>query len=364
MSLSINIYQLMNLILPQATTQRQQLIASLGDLPEILGEKSRSDRTDHNIPTLRIEFVSGLERTSDMRELESDLWISPNSLLDWKYRVLFKVHPNELILSTDRACLEWLIWGIQLQLLESQATLVHAAGVTHGETAIIFPSWGGVGKTAIVAKFIRDLNWKLLGDDLVILTAEGKCLSFPKPMVLYPYHKAVFPDVFAAGKGPIAPAALNPFLGKFAQSVKPLLRRIPGALQYARNRNPQSARVRPSDVFGRQCIADVASLDTIVWLDRVNNIDRPQLMEADTNLASRLAGSTLHELDSWCENVLNVACGLGMLSFRDIYVQWQNILESALKKSRMYTLYIPGKTSIHEVGNLVVSCLGEAGLLK
>jgi len=354
----------MNLVIPDTNPYQKDLFAALGDLYDVTKTWPDINYTNTRIPTLHIDFVKQLQRPENMRELAPNLWIDANYLLDWKYRVLLKTEKEDIFLITDRSCLEWLIWGIQLQLIQSDAVFVHAAGVTKNGKSILFPSWGGVGKTAIIAKFIRDLGWKLLGDDLVIVNYDGICYGFPKPMVLYPYHEMVFPEIFKIGKGPIAPIAANYLLGRVAQLIKPALRLIPGALEYARNHNPQSSRVLPSEAFGSDCLASAASLSTVVWLDRIKGIDSPQIDKEDSKIASRLAGSTLHEMDAWCGNLINVACGLGMFSFHSVYVQWLQVLEQSMRDSMSYKLYLPYCTSIYEVGNLVVDRLTEAGILS
>jgi hypothetical protein len=360
----INIHNLVTLEIDQGNPWELDIVSSLGDVPMFSMNTSERDMLEQDLPGIRVEYVTHLHRNGSMRPLSPDILISPTSVLDWQYRVkLARSDSRTLKFVAENACLEWLVWGCQLALLQSDATFVHAAGIVKGGRTILFPSWGGVGKTALVGKFVRELGWKLLGDDLVILKSNGECLGYPKPMVLYPYHKAVFPDLFVAGRGPIAPQQFNHLLSQMARLFKPMLRLSPTLLQYARRKNPQSVRVKPSEVFGKQSLAVSAPLEAVVWLDRVSELSESQMVTADRSLASRLIGSTLHELDSWCHNVINVACGVGLLASDQIIPKWQQIVESGLADSAKRILYIPSDVPIDEVSNLVVAQLERENLL-
>lgn len=361
---TINIHDLATLIIGPGNPWENDLLSSLGDLPDIREPSFPRAVAHQGSPAVQIDRVVRLGRDQRGRELTPEIFIHPSTVIDWRYRVkITNEYGSTLNLTAENACLEWLVWGIQLALVQANATFVHAAAVAKENRAIVFPSWGGIGKTALVSRFVRDLGWHLLGDDLVILTSAGECLAFPKPMVVYSYHRPIFPEVFAAGKGPIAPPHLNQFLSRVARLLKPLLRLTPSLLQFARRTNPQSVRIKPSEVFGFDSIGYRAALHDVVWLDRVSGIAAPEMMEVDSSLTSRLIGSTLFELDSWCQEVIHVACGLGVLSYDQIFPQWQNIVESALAHAKMRTLYVPSHTPIQDVSDLIIRELQKARVL-
>jgi len=276
-------------------------------------------------------------------------------------RLVKSDEPRTLRLMSNSPCLEWLSWALQLTLLQAQACFVHGAGVEVDGQGVLLPSWGGVGKTAIAKHFVVNLGWRLLGDDLVILTDRGQCLGFPKPMVLYPYHRRQFPAVFASGHGPAAPMVMNSALSRLAAFAKPLLRLSPALLQWARRHNPQSVRVNPSAVFGRDRLACEAHLSAVVWLDRMAGLSAPQLRPVDRrDVASRIFGSTLREQDAWCINATLVACGLGILRADDIYRVWLDVLDRGLQSATTWVLLIPQDTSIDDVGCVVDGALRNA----
>lgn len=337
------------------------LLHALGDLPSL---SARWPRPAIGVPSatrLSIEHRASLS-VAGLRELQAGLYIGKDRLVDRRYGVqLVAAEPGMLLLLTDRACVEWLSWALELALLQSGATLVHGAGVERGGRAVLFPSWGGVGKTAIAKRFVSGLGWKLLGDDLVSLHESGQCVAFPKPMVLYPYHRSVFPEVFESGAGPRAPTSAIWGLSRLGKTIKPWLRRAPGLLQWARRHNPQSSRVMPSRVFGVESLSATAELEAVVWLDRIPGLAAPEFCPLERNdLASRIFGSTMREQDPWCLNATLVACGLGLMSADDIFARWLGVLDQALQAASHWKLLIPQDTPIDQVASVVESNLRSA----
>jgi hypothetical protein len=335
------------------------LVHALGDLPSLSARWPCPDTGRVTaVARLSIEHRASLS-TAGLRELQPGLYTGKETLVDRRYGVqLVAAEPGMLLVLTDRACVEWLAWGLELVLLQSGATLIHGAGVERGGRAALFPSWGGVGKTAIAKHFVGELGWKLLGDDLVILDESGECVAFPKPMVLYPYHRRVFPEVFESGAGPVAPTSAIRALSRLGKAIKPWLRRAPGLLQWARRHNPQSRRVTPSRVFGVESLATTAELDAVVWLDRIPGLAAPEFCRLERNdMASRIFGSTMREQDPWCLNATLVACGLGLFGAGDIFARWLGVLDHGLRAASHWKLLIPQDTPIDQVGAVVDSNL-------
>jgi len=352
------LHDLIDLLIDVGNPWLDEVIDSLGDIPELMSRSpSAHGQEGTERPQVKVSYTSRLS-SNGMRELSRGVFVGQQSLLDRKYGLrLESATASNLSLQADNACLEWLTWAMQLTLLKTHATFIHAVGIEIDGKALLFPSWGGVGKTAIAKGFVQDLGWKLLGDDLVILSEEGICYGYPKPMVIYPYHENVFPELFAQGKGPIAPKWLNSSLTLAALAVKPILRSFPGLLQFARRRNPQSARVKPSAVFGKNSLSPNAQLHTVVWIDRVSGISEPVLMPGGKSLPSRIFGSTLREQDPWCVNLTHIACGLGIISARDVYPVWMDVLEQSLRHVEGWVLYIPADLPVQDVFSSVQNIL-------
>jgi hypothetical protein len=349
---------------------------AVGDLPEVARPfgggsqishrwdgQSRSSHRRVPRPQVRVSYSPQLS-TSGMRELDHQLWISRSALLDRKYGVrLESPEPDVLSLETTGACLEWRMWALQWALLRTNATFVHAAALERDGKALLFPSWARIGKTALVKRFIDGLGFRLLGDDLVIVCGDGQCYGYPKPMGICAYHKEIYPEFFAGNGGPAAPRLLNTCLTWGARRVKPLLRPFPGALQFARRHNPRVRWVPPSEVFGIGRLASRATVESVVWLDRVAGIAEPVLTPADASLASRIVGSTLNEIDPWCVRVANVAFGLGLLDFGEVYDAWQRVVQGALRNARVWMLYVPESLPLPELPEVVPDVLAREDVL-
>ena len=132
---------------------------------------------------------------------------------DKRAKIYFK-NNNTCVIETNQEANEWLMMMLNIMLLKEDYSIIHAAGVSNEKGALLLPSWGGVGKTASVAKLI-DKGYKLLGDDMNIITAEGKIYPLPKKFVLYFYHKDLFPQVFEK-KGPRCGNAVNEIYEKIS----------------------------------------------------------------------------------------------------------------------------------------------------
>ncbi len=311
---------------------------SLGDLPASDGGGGARIEVRH-VP--RID-------TAGLRELDEGMWGRPGLFADTVYGIRLRADGDALVLEADNPALEWAIWMVALAALRAGAAMVHGAGLCRDGRAVLFPSWGGVGKTALVAALVRDRGWSLLGDDLVLLGRDGVARALPKPMVLYPYHRGLFPEVFDAGEGPVAPVALNRALTRVGRRVKPALRAIPGALRWARRHNPQSVRVPPSRVFGTDAIGARGQVAAAVWLERVPGLAAPRLVDAPS-LRAQVLGATLNEFDPRCVRATHIAMGLGILGDDDLYPGWTAILGEGLAGVAHRALHLPADLPVDDL---------------
>ena len=209
-------------------------------------------------------------------------------------------------------------------------TFIHCASIDKNGEVYLFPSWGGVGKTALVKGFVEHHEWKLLGDNL------GGVSSFLKNMVLYPYHKETFPEVFGIGGGPVAPIWMTNILSPVNRFIKKIVKPFPRLLEYARSVNPQSKRVPPSKVFTEDQLGRSGRVKAIFWLERVKGIDKATISTKNLDISSRILGSTINEFDPRCIRVTNAGMGAGALAANEVYSNWMDIL-SQLESSDIAT---------------------------
>jgi len=93
----------------------------------------------------------------------------------------------------DRVCLSLTAPLLQSQIIEPLLyyeylsrgyLLLHAAGVADGRHGYLFPAPGGTGKTTTCLLLVHH-GWIFLGDDLILVSPEGRVYALPKPLHLF-----------------------------------------------------------------------------------------------------------------------------------------------------------------------------------
>ncbi|MGO3184236.1 MAG: hypothetical protein ACTIJ9_15525 [Aequorivita sp.] len=287
---------------------------------------------------------------SDHREYSDGIYISPKSLIDIKYGIEVIITSDTIILNTKFRFIEWLMYMLQIALLKRDAVLIHGAAVSKEGKATLFPSWGGVGKTAILNDFVKKYDYKVIGDDLLILNSSGEVFSFPKPMVLYPYHKKLFPEIF--DKSPsLIPSGLTKQVSRIVPKVKKMLSPFPRLMNFARNHNPQVKWALPSEVFGSENIENKTVVKNIFWLER-SNLETSRVNTNDV-LPSQILGSTINEFDQRVVLCVNVLMGLGKIDNNEYLIRWNDILEKGLSNIEKGWINVASSVSIDDIGGVV-----------
>jgi hypothetical protein len=73
---------------------------------------------------------------------------------------------------------------IEIKLLQHGCTFVHAAGVSKGRNGYMMTASGGVGKTSAMVA-LAGKGFKIMGDELVILSKTGTLYSFPTIVTIH-----------------------------------------------------------------------------------------------------------------------------------------------------------------------------------
>jgi hypothetical protein len=253
---------------------------------------------------------------------------------------------------------------IQLLLAEQDLTLVHAAGLVDEDgRALLVAGGGGAGKTALLGHLVRSGGWRLLGDDLVCLSADGWCYSFLRHLVLKSYHRTVFPSAFRQGS--LRRAALiratdlvranAPFVG-VTKSVLARLglrervtRRIPSG-------PPDQEAVPIADVFGPDRVAARAELERVIFLDRYEGAGPLWRPMVPAQLARLLFSIVHHEISTSLRSLL----ALGAVDLVDVpgyFLRAARIGERAVEGRVSERLSVPRAATPQELADAVTNRL-------
>ena len=82
-------------------------------------------------------------------------------------------------------------------MLQQNKTFVHGAAISTNNKGILLLAFGGIGKTCFIANAVKRNDVQLLGDDLIIISENGKLYPYPRPFCLYKYHVKLFPQFFS-----------------------------------------------------------------------------------------------------------------------------------------------------------------------
>jgi dolichol-phosphate mannosyltransferase len=76
---------------------------------------------------------------------------------------------------------------LRFLLVSKGYVLLHSASLASGQRATLLSAQTDTGKTSTVIQLVRERGYRFLSDDMTIITADGRALSYPKPMTLS-YH--------------------------------------------------------------------------------------------------------------------------------------------------------------------------------
>lgn len=301
---------------------------------------------------VHIDFTKELPM-EDVRFIGDGAYIGSNVYVDEQYGVRIEKTANGFRLLVTQECNEWLVIAVQLALLNCGHSLIHAAALEKDGEVLLLPSWGGVGKTATVCRFVREHGWRLLGDDLVII-GEGRVLPFLKPFVIYPYHKDLFPELFRNGENhTVKNLSVSNMMSRMIPGVKRALRPFPRVLAYLRKHNPQSMRVSPRRIFREDQLSEGGTPCRLVWLERSTGKSIHSSEITAAALASKAVTVSCVELFASKLGSVYHMCGCGMLTFDDVFLRMRQIIMETAEGVPCGMLEIPTSISITEVGEII-----------
>lgn len=177
---------------------------------------------------------------------------------------------------------DYVFQNLQLHFDQS---FIHASSVSESNKALLFPAWGGIGKTTSLLKLMKHQGYEFLSDDLAIVDAGGEVYLNPKKIQVYAYNmigESWLQDSVLAGR-----------------SRSDLL-----AWQFRLKRHgPEGVRRRMSagELFTDQVAAKQASLSKVFYLERSSTAEFAAMSLSDEALAEKVAYVLPHELSPYTE---------------------------------------------------------------
>lgn len=227
---------------------------------------------------------------------------------------------------------------MQLALLRSNAALAHCSAIEKNGNAILFPAWGGVGKTSIMGRYIDD-GWRFIADDSCIICADGTAFTHPLPMHIYKYHAVQSPAIVdkMLKNVPARDRFLWNFISRFKRPDK-LVRWI-----------------GPDKVFGKDKLGQNGKIQKVIHLHRIkHSVDFQIQQTTPPDLARVMASTILDEINGLVD--LSIGSNSGNLSgtsiipdVSGIYTKTADIYAKAFSSACCFMLSLPLASTADEL---------------
>ena len=246
---------------------------------------------------------------------------------------------------------------IQLILLSFNKTFIHAAAVRDNDgSVILFPSHGGIGKTGIVGYLVKNNDYQLLGDDLVIVGEENSCHSFLRKFVIKSYHFDTYPELIDY-KSKLSSMSRKKVLTKFIKRNIPFA----DALKKIANHNLLANKIKNSvmenddflsvsvnKLFNSNQLAEQGIIKKVIHLRRFTG---KELIINELNRSEFVNRSISTLLNEW-ENYSSLIFNLGSFNYNNLcdYIEKQKMIFGNIYDStETYDISIPLKYTIVQV---------------
>jgi len=230
---------------------------------------------------------------------------------------------------------------IQLALLRKGASLAHCSAIEKNGRAVIFPAWGGVGKTSIMSRFL-DEGWRFISDDSSVICDDGSVFTHPLPMHIYKYHEKQSSGLVARmlENSPLTDRLLWRGLSLF-KKPDTLVRWVP-----------------PEKVFGFEKLCESANIGRVVHLHRAEglaNFRVETVMPAE--LAKVMASTIMDEingLSSIAIAVNSVQVSSIIPDISQVFGKIADIYSMAFSSASCYMVTLPSSSNADDLYKFLV----------
>lgn len=249
-------------------------------------------------------------------------------------------------------------------LLGRGVSLAHACGLDWDGHGVILCGRGGVGKSSVAFAAFGDPRLRLLSDDVVLMREDGRLLSFPAPLSVYPYHYALLPSALRrelrgrkAQSGVLGPLGRLPVSGSLGRAARRRLIAHGGRLGAAAAAvRGGHQRIHARELFPADRLVGSVAVEVALYLTRGTDWRVDELEPAEAR--SLLLATTYEELR------LDAALAAYAVSGAvDLPRHWQlasevteRFLGSARRPAR---IAVPRDAPPHEVQDFVLRAIEE-----
>ena len=294
-------------------------------------------------------FVEGVDRVEgapfyelvSLREGRRVMWISLGGVSCGRVRVLFErgLSPAFVVYMVEPVL-------AVLSLLRGRA-LIHACCVTRGDRCLVFPSWGGTGKTSVVLYFLSR-GYGYMGDDWVFVGRDGCVYAYPRRIRIYSYNLRMFPWLRER---------LGDRFRLFRMGVGEFLAgRLPW--RYARIAVRKLTPYYPvcaSDLFPGVEVPRCRRITHVFFMRKSCGVDRPRLRDVSVDeVAGAVSACFMSERAYFLQFYWRYAFHCGRIELIEKMPQLiEDIVREAFRGKNVYLLELPMRYDIGEVYSLV-----------
>jgi len=229
---------------------------------------------------------------------------------------------------------------VELMLLKNKSSFSHCSAIEKQGQAVLFPAWGGVGKTSIMSRYLDD-GWKFLSDDSCVISSTGIASLHPLPMHIYKYHETQSSQLV---KKMLSHASIyDRWLWRFLSQIKKADKLV--------------RWIGADKVFGDEKISTFGRISAVVHMHRYLQCDRFKLKKASPIKVAGLMGSTILDEINNLANISIMAHSCEPIDFiPDISILYKCIVDiysNAFTNANCYTIAIPEQATAEEIYSFI-----------
>jgi hypothetical protein len=230
---------------------------------------------------------------------------------------------------------------LQLALMRKGASLSHCSAIEKDGRAVLFPAWGGVGKTSIMSRFI-DEGWRFISDDSCVICGDGSVFTHPLPMHIYKYHEKQSSGLVTRmlENSPLTDRLLWRVLSLFKKPDK-LVRWFP-----------------PVKVFGREKLCESGNISRVVHLHRVEGLRNFRVEQVKPiDIAKIMTSTIIDEINGLADIAIaanSVQTSAIIPDISQVYEKITGIYSKAFSSASCFMVTLPSSSNADDLYKFLV----------